>query len=59
MDTKTIRIKAMLSQKEFAKEIGVSITTISKWELGKCKPSFRQQRKIVDFCKTNGIEVCN
>lgn len=58
MNTKNIRIKAMLTQLEFANIIGVSTTTIVKWESGKCKPSFKQQRKLLDFCKNNGIEIC-
>lgn len=58
MNTREIRQKALLTQSEFARVIGVSITTISKWELGKCKPSFKQQRKLLAFCNKNGIELC-
>ncbi len=58
MDTKSIRLKALLTQAEFAKELGVHPETVRAWEKGKCKPSFKQQRKIVEFAKERNIEIC-
>lgn len=55
MDTKKIRTQALLTQSEFAKEIGVSLSCVSKWERGEFKPSFAQQRKILEFVKKNGL----
>lgn len=57
MDTKKIRISAFMTQKEFAKALGVSDGTVRGWEQGKFKPSLKAQKKIVDFCKKNGIAV--
>lgn len=37
---KDIRIKALLSQEAFAKEIGVSFPTVNRWEMGKAKPRY-------------------
>ena len=56
MDTKKIRTQALLTQSEFAKEIGVSLSCVSKWERGEFKPSFAQQRKIIEFCKEKGVK---
>ena len=54
---KKIRLTAMLTQQEFADAIGVGIATIQRWEWGNSIPSLRHQRKIVKFCKANGIDI--
>lgn len=56
MDIKKIRAKALLTQVEFAKEIGVSPMTIQRWENGQV-PSWRFQRKIIEFCNKNEINI--
>ena len=35
---KEIRLTCILSQEDFAKELGVSFTTVNRWEKGKNKP---------------------
>lgn len=55
MDTRKIRLTALLTQEEFAKKIGVSASTVAKWERGVFKPSLKQQRKIIEFCKKSEI----
>lgn len=57
MDIKRIRTEAFLTQGEFAKEMGVHLETVRAWEHGRFNPSLKAQKKIVDFCKKNGIEV--
>ena len=57
METKNIRLKALLTQGEFAKELGVHTETVRAWEKGKCKPSFKQQRKIIEFAKERNISI--
>lgn len=57
MDTKNIRLKALLTQGEFAKELEVHPETVRAWEKGKCKPSLKQQRKILEFAKKHNIEI--
>ena len=57
MKLKEIREKLMLTQEEFAKAVGVSYKAIQNWEQGKNEPSLRYKRKLVEFCKANGIEV--
>lgn len=57
MDIKRIRTEAFLTQGEFAKEMGVHIETVRAWEHGRFNPSLKAQKKIVDFCKKNGIAV--
>lgn len=57
MDIKKIREKAFVTQSDFAKEIGVSIVSVQKWEWGQSKPSLRNTKKIVEFCKKNNIKI--
>lgn len=48
-DVKGIRQKSLLSQEAFAKELGVSFTTVNRWESGKTKPSYKAMKLINDF----------
>ena len=57
MDVKSIRLKALMTQEEFAKAIGVSSSTIACWEVGVNRPNISNKRKIVEFCREHGISV--
>lgn len=48
------RISLGLSQGEFAKELGIQQEVLSRWELGKAKPSMKNIRKLAEKF---GIEV--
>lgn len=43
------RVNAKLTQKELAKILGVSNTTIVNWEKGKSEPNLAQLRKISEI----------
>lgn len=49
MDIKDLRKKLAISQEEFARRLGVSLQTISRWELGKTKPSQMARRLLDDM----------
>lgn len=53
---KQIRRRSLLSREDFAKQIGVSFTTVNRWEAGKSKPSFKALRNIDDYCKKEKID---
>ena len=55
-DIKMIRQKSFMSQEAFAQALGVSFTTVNRWECGKAKPSYKTMKLIDDYCKENGIE---
>ena len=57
MDIKEIRRKALMTQTEFAKAIEVSLCAVQCWEQEVNKPSFKNLRKIIDFCKKRNIEI--
>ena len=53
---KDIRVKSLLSQANFAKELGVSFSTVNRWENGKAIPNFKALKKIKEFCARNKID---
>ncbi len=55
-DIKKIRRKAFMTQEDFAKEIGVSCITVTRWETGKAKPNLKAMKLIDQYCKKNGID---
>ena len=44
-----------LSQEKFAAKMGVSFSTINRWEKGSFNPSYLAQARFDTFCKENGI----
>ena len=54
---KYIRKLSYLSQESFAKEIGVSFSTVNRWENGKSKPNYAAMKRITTFCAQNSIQV--
>ena len=40
-DIKNIRERLGITQEEFARKIGVTVTTVSRWERGDCLPKSR------------------
>ena len=35
----------------------MSLSTVQKWEWGLINPSFKHQRKILEFCKNHEIDI--
>ncbi|MFG6393115.1 MAG: helix-turn-helix domain-containing protein [Lachnospiraceae bacterium] len=52
---KIIRRKSLLSQSDFANEIGVSFSTVNRWENGKAVPKLCKLKLIKDFCVKHNI----
>ena len=55
-DIRKIRHRVLLTQEDFAKEIGVSYATINRWETGKAKPNIKTRKLIDAYCKKNQID---
>lgn len=55
-DIKIVRQRSLMSQETFAQTLGVSFTTVNRWEMGKSKPSYKTMKLIDEFCKKNGID---
>lgn len=54
---KDLRDKMILSQNEFAELLGISFTTVNRWETGRHEPTIKIKRKLVDLCKENNIDL--
>ncbi len=54
---KMIRQESFMSQETFAKEIGVSFSSVNRWENGKSRPNYSALKKINDFCKKHSIDI--
>lgn len=57
--TKRLREKLILTQTEFAEQLGVSFTTICRWENGTHEPTMKLKRTIVELCKENNIDLAS
>ena len=51
-----IRQKCFLSQEALGRELGVSFSSINRWESGKTKPNMSAMKKIKDFCEVQNID---
>ena len=58
-EIKKLRQKCFLSQEAFAKELGVSFSSINRWEGGKSQPNISAMKKIVNFCNSNNLDFSN
>lgn len=51
-----VRKKLTLSQADLANELGVSFSTINRWENKKASPSYKKLRKFKDLCNKHNIK---
>ena len=54
---KDLRDKLIMTQAEFANMLGVSFTSINRWENGLNRPTTKARKQIVQLCKENNIEL--
>ena len=52
-----LRKKLILSRQELADLLGVSFSSVNRWEKGHHEPTIKIKRKIIELCKQNNIEV--
>lgn len=54
---KKLRNKMFLTQSEFAKELGVSIASVARWETGENEPTIKVKKKLNElFIKYKVVE---
>lgn len=54
---KKLRIKMLLTQSEFAKELGVSIASVARSETGENEPTMKVKRKLAPLFEKFNIKV--
>lgn len=52
---RTTRQKSFFTQECFAKELGVTASTINRWEHGKAKPNLTAMKNLKLFCVKNNL----
>lgn len=53
---RTIRQKSFMTQESFAQEVGVTASTINRWEHGKAKPNLTAMKRLKLFCEKNALD---
>ena len=54
---KALRMKMLLTQREFAVLLGVSFETVNRWENGKYEPTMRIKRQLSELFKKYQIFI--
>lgn len=54
---KWVRGELLLTQAEMAREIGITPSTVSRWENSSREPSFLGKKQFAQFCKKRGITL--
>lgn len=54
---KETRKECILSQTAFAKELGVTQLTITRWETGKTVPNYAAMKRMLAYCEKCGIDT--
>ncbi len=52
---KEIRKRSLLCQQDFAKSLGVSFSTVNRWENNRAMPGYHALNKIKAFCMKHDI----
>ena len=53
---KDVRKRCLLSQSDFADAIGVSFSTVNRWENGRAIPNYQTLKIIKDYCDQHDID---
>lgn len=56
---KEIRQECYLSQQAFANELGVSFSTVNRWEKGRTIPNYQTMKRLVSYCKALKVDCKN
>jgi len=56
INIKAIRDKLGFTQEDLARKLGISLSTVSKWEQGVTSPSRLAREKLEKFLKKGGIK---
>lgn len=54
-EIKKVRERALLTQTEFAKIVGVAFSTVNRWEAGKARPNINAMKNIKAYCERNNL----
>ena len=50
-EIKNFRLSCLMNQTEFGNALGVSFTTVNRWEKGKARPNIKAMKALKQYCE--------
>lgn len=54
-EIKSFRLSCLMNQTEFGKALGVSFTTVNRWENAKARPNIKAMKALKKYCEEQGL----
>ena len=54
-EIRNFRLSCLMNQTEFGNALGVSFTTVNRWENGKARPNIKVMKALKQYCGERGI----
>lgn len=54
-EIKNFRLSCLMNQTEFGDALGVSFTTVNRWENGKARPNINAMKALKQYCEENDL----
>lgn len=54
-EIKNFRLSCLMNQTEFGNALGVSFTTVNRWENGKARPNIKAMKALKRYCEECGF----
>ena len=54
-EIKNFRLSCLMNQTEFGNALGVSFTTVNRWENGKSRPNIKAMKALKQYCEENDL----
>lgn len=54
-EIKSFRLSCLMNQTEFGNALGVSFTTVNRWENGKARPNIKTMKSLKQYCEENNL----
>ncbi len=54
-EIKNFRLSRLMSQTEFGHALGVSFTTVNRWENEKSRPNLKAMKALKRYCREHGL----
>ena len=50
-EIKNFRLSCLMNQTEFGNALGISFTTVNRWENGKARPNIKAMKALKQYCE--------
>lgn len=54
-EIKNFRLSRLMNQTEFGEALGVSFTTVNRWENGKARPNLKAMKALKQYCMEHDL----